>query len=328
MRKQMKKITGLLGIIGLLGVTVLGCGNQNTQNSTDTKIYLTLNEMDDFRQTLVDAALEKATEEGVRLDVGDAGNVIETQVSLIKNAAAQSYDVILCGAVSIDTVVELKASAGDTPIIFFNSCPDKKYLEKGKYVYVGSDEQVAGQYQAEYVLDKLASKDEINVVLLKGPKGHSATVGRTNGAKTTLQASGKKINYVFEDYANWDAGQAKKLFELFLQTGSPVDCVICNNDSMALGVVEACKEAGIDLSTLPILGVDATADGCAAIQNGEMAFTAYQSGLGQGQKAVEMALSLAKNEAGQGIEGITEDGLYVWVPFERVDSSNVSSYMK
>lgn len=323
----MKKKIKTLGLLGLLVMLAAGCGSQEAKNNSGTKIYLTLNAMDSFRQTLVDAAAEEATARGASLDVGDAQDSIETQMQMIKSASEQGYDVILCGAVSIDTIVEIKASAGETPIIFFNSCPQKKQLEKGQYVYVGSDEQVAGQFQAEYILDKLASKDEINVVLLKGPKGHSATVGRTNGVKQTLKASGKKINYVFEDYANWETDQAKKLFELFLKTGSPVDCVICNNDGMALGVVEACKEAGIDLGTLPILGVDATADGCKAIQNGEMAFTVYQSGLGQGKKAVEMAAYLAKNSQGEDVEGITEDGLYVWVPFEKVDSSNVSEYI-
>ena len=322
----MKKVIKTLGVLILTAATMLGCGNQGTQNTSQTKIYLTLNEMDDFRQTLVDAAMDDANAEGVLLDVEEADNSIEIQVEQIKSAAEQGYDVILCGAVSVDTAVELKASAGDTPIIFFNSCPDKKNLEKGKYIYVGSDEQVAGQFQAEYVLDKMASKDEINVVLLKGPNGHSATIGRTNGVKQTLKKSGKKINYVFEDYANWDSKQAKELFKLFLETGSPVDCVICNNDEMALGVVEACKEEGIDLSTLPVLGVDATADGCEAIKNKEMAFTVYQSGLGQGQKAIEMAIYLANDNQEQNVEGITEDGLYVWVPFEKVDSSNVSEY--
>lgn len=322
----MKKVAKLLAVVVLLVTAVLGCGSQSTQKDNDVKIYLTLNAMDAFRQTLVDAAIEKAAAEGVKLEVGDADNSIEAQVEQIKSAVEQNYDVILCGPVSTDTIVELKASAEDTPIIFFNSCPTKKHLEKEKYIYVGSDEQVAGQYQAEYILNQFASKDELNIVILKGPKEHSATIGRTNGVKQTLKQSGKKINYVFEDCANWDTEQAKTLFELFLETGSPVDCVICNNDGMALGVVEACKEKGIDLSTLPILGVDATAAGCEAIQNGEMAFTVYQSGLGQGQKAVEMAVCLSKNQDTKTVEGITEDGRYVWVPFEKVDKSNVSKY--
>lgn len=324
----MRKTKRLLGCILLFMLFAVGCGNQSSQNNYNKKVYLTLNEMDAFRQTLVDAAIDKAAQEGITLEVSDAGNSIEKQVQLIKGAAEQKYDVILCGAVSIDTIVELKASAGDVPIIFLNSCPSKKQLTSGKYVYVGSDEQMAGQYQAEYILEKFASRDELNVVILKGPKGHSATNGRTNGVKRTLRESGKKINYVFEDYADWDTEKAKKLFQVFLKTGAPVDCVICNNDGMALGVVEACKEAGIDMGSLPILGVDATAEGCEAIKNGEMAFTVYQSGLGQGQKAIEMAISFAKQENGKNVEGISEDGRYVWVPFEKVDSSNVSKYAK
>lgn len=321
----MRKKLGILLAVILLALT--GCGsNSGVASNNDIKILLVLNQMDSFRGTLVASARDTAAAQGVQFEFKDAEGSIENQVNYLKAAKQEGYDVILCSPVSAETAVELKASAGDIPIVFINSCPDEKQLKEGKYIYAGSDEFVSGQFQAEYVLNKMADKQEINVVLLKGEKVHSATVGRTNGVKQTLEESGKKINYVFEDYGDWDQGLAKHMFEIFLKTGSPVDCVICENDTMALGVIEACKEANIDLNTLPVLGIDATSDGCAAIKSGDMAFTVFQSGVGQGEAAVKAAIRFARGESLDSLEGVSEDGKYIWVPFEKVDSTNVLQY--
>ncbi|MDE6203677.1 MAG: substrate-binding domain-containing protein [Lachnospiraceae bacterium] len=324
----MRQTLGIrLSGVRLVMLTLTGCGSgDGAASNKDVKILLVLNQMDSFRGTLVAAARDTAAAEGAQFDFKDAEGSIENQVNYLKSAQKEGYDVILCSPVSAETVVELKASAGDIPIVFINSCPDEKQLKEGKYIYAGSDEFVAGQFQAEYVLNALAGSQEINVVLLKGERAHSATDGRTKGVKQTLESSGKTINYVFEDYADWDQDLARHLFEVFLKTGSPVDCVLCENDSMALGVIEACKEAGIALNTLPVLGVDATADGCAAIKNGEMAFTVCQSGVGQGEAAVKAAIRFAQGESIDSLAGVSEDGKYVWVPFEKVDSTNVSQY--
>lgn len=321
-----KKLAAVLVLAMCIGAVLSGCGSKSLSAGGDIKILLSVSEMDTFRQTLADAAQKAAQEQGIQLDVMDAQGVIENQMAHMKEAVSDGYSAVLCAPVNIDTAVELKVSAGDLPVIFCNSCPKDKQLVKDKYMYVGSDENMAGRFQAEYVLDKLAGKDEINVVLLKGESGHSGTTGRTKGVKRAFAESGKKVNYVFDDYADWSADYAMQMFEIFLQTGGTADCVLCNNDSMALGVVEACKAAGIDFSTLLILGVDATSDGCQAIQNGEMAFTVYQSAAGQGKAAVEAAAALASGASAKDVEGISEDGKYVWVPFEKVDSSNVGQY--
>ena len=161
---------------------------------------------------------------------------------------------------------------------------------------------------------------------MQGELGHSATKGRTDSLVQALKESDKNINIVFKDTANWDQGQAKDLFNIFLSTGQPYDFVASNNDSMALGVLDAYAENNINPADAPVLGVDATTDGCASIEDGKMVFTVYQSAKGQGEYAVKAAAELAKGGSISNIEGATEDNKYVYVPFEKVDSSNVSQY--
>ncbi len=327
----MKKAFQMAAALSLAAaVLISGCGKSSGSpaSGSGTKILMTVSDgSDTFRASLAQAAQDKASEAGATLDVVDAQGSIEAQVQQIREAQEEGYDAILCCPVDTDTAVQLEDSAGDIPVIFMNSCPDDKRLEADKYMFVGSDELVAGTYQAEYALEQLSGKDEINVVIFKGEKNHSATKGRTEAVKNTFADSGKKVNIVFEDYADWSTDKAASMFKTFLSLGVPYDCVICNNDAMAIGVIEACKEEGIDASSFPIIGVDATVDGCAAIESGDMAFTVYQSAPGQGEAGVMVAIALANgNSASESGFEVSEDGKYVWVPFEQVTASNVKDY--
>lgn len=321
----MRKRTNAVLLATVIVVSLLN-GCRSAVAADGVKVYYAAIESGSYYEGWASRLEERAQAAGLEFDVGYAENSVETQDAQIKDALAQGCDVFLCGPVSSDIVTELKAAAGDTPIVFINNAPDDAQLEKDRYIYVASDEYMAGQYQAEYILEKLGNKDEINVVILKGAKGASGTIGRTSGLKQTLKASGKKINYVFEDYANYNEDTAKELMEIFLKTGREIDCVAANNDDMAIGAAAACEEAGLATDSILFLGVDASANGCQAIIDGRMDFSVYQAMSDQMTAAVEAAKKLAAGKSIEDIEGVTEDGKYILIPFEKVDIGNVEKY--
>ena len=192
-------------------------------------------------------------------------------------------------------------------------------------MYVGSYEIDAGTMQAEYVWNKLGKPSSLNIVLFQGEPTHPAAAKRTKAVKQYFKKAGVTANFVFNDTAYWDTQKAADEFKLFLKTGQPYDCVICNNDSMAVGVVQAMKELGIDTSSIPVVGIDATEEGCQSILDGGMQFTVYQSAKGQGAACVDAAIALAKKGTTKDVQYVTDDLRYVWVPFEPVDKNNAGS---
>ena len=332
MNNRLKKIAALLvaGVM-VIGMTLTGCGNSSSGSGGGSakgmKIFFSTLTLDTFKEMLQNGVVEGGKEAGVTVDVGEECGSVDEQVAQIKQAVDAGYDAIICNPVDATTALQLEVTAGDTPILFVNSQPDEQYLEPDKYMYVGSYDKDAGNFQAEYVWNKLGQPSSMNIVLFQGEPGHPAAGLRTTAVKEYYKKNGIDVTFVFNDTAYWDTAKAAEEFKLFLKTKQPFDAVICNNDSMAVGVVQAMKEVGLDPGKIPVVGVDATTEGCQSIIDGGMQFTVYQSATGQGAAAIQTAIALATKGTAKGIEGLTDDGYYVWVPYEPVDSSNVKDYM-
>jgi inositol transport system substrate-binding protein len=325
-----KKIAILLSIFMILMI-FSGCSlnKSSSSNNKNIKIFVSMsNDSDAFRHLLSENAKSYAQSKNVELVVKDAAGSIEKQVEHMKEAVSGGYNVVVCGIVNPDTALQLKKTAGNLPILFINSAPSDDLLEVNKYIYVASNEMVAGRYQAESVIESLKNKSEAKIVLFKGEEGHSGTIGRTKAVKQTFKEKGVNAKYVFEDFANWSRKGAKEMFDVFLSTHKEFDAVICNNDEMALGVIDSLKENKIDSASVPVLGIDATPDGCKAIVDGSMKLSVYQSAEGQAKSFVDAAIQLGSDGSLENIENLADDKLHVWVPFEKVDKSNVKQYMK
>lgn len=283
-------------------------------------IGVSLYARDQFISNLEQAILAAAEGSGYTVDSQEANNDTQKQQEQVRTFALKGYDAIIVNLVDTSTAETIIAEAGDTPIIFINRRPVDELLVEGKYAYVGSQEYDAGKMQAEFLAKFFESKADktLNYVLFMGQLGLENTNERTRSVKEELQKAGFTLNAVFEDTAEWDRSKAMDKMQTILGTGQAFDVVICNNDEMALGCVEALKAAGIDLSAIPVVGIDATAMACESVKNGEMAATVFQNAAAQGQVAMEYAIKAAKGE--------TFD-IFGWVPFEPVSADNVDDYM-
>jgi inositol transport system substrate-binding protein len=311
----MKKILAILMVLMFM-FSMTACGG------SAKVIGVTLYARDQFISNLeqaILAAAEKQTE--YTIDSQEANNDTQKQAEQIRTFAAKNYSAIIVNLVDTSTAETMIAEAGDLPIIFVNRRPADNLLKENKYAYVGSQEYDAGRMQAEFLANFFKDKPDktLNVVLFMGQLGLENTNERTRAAKEELEKAGFTLNMVFEDTAEWDRAKAMDKMQTFLGTGTEFDCVISNNDEMALGCIEAMKAADLDLKKIPVVGIDATDMACESVKAGEMAATVFQNAAAQGALSIEYAIKAAKGE---------KFDKFGWIPFEPVTIENVDNYMK
>lgn len=317
----------LRGIFLAAGLALLvGCGKP--PEAQKTRILYTVTDTDDaYRTTLANAIKAEAQAQDVILDIRYAGGSTDAQTDAVLAANREHFDAVIVFPVDPGDVLELEEAAGDMPIVFVNNKPSDDVLSRNHYMYVGSDEASAGEFQARFVWEKLGRPSKLTGLIFKGEPGHSGTMGRTAAVKGFFEQNSVDAEWVYEDYAHWSDTEAADKFTIFLNRDISFDAVFSNNDTMALGVVSVMKERGLDPQEIPVVGVDATVDGCRSIQEGGISFTVFQNGEGQGGNALRLAKQLAETGSADGFEGLDDNGVCVWVPFEPVDASNVDEYI-
>ena len=162
--------------------------------------------------------------------------------------------------------------------------------------------------------DKLGGKG--NIVILQGPLGSSPELDRTAGIESVL-ANYPDIKVLAKDTANWKRDEAVNKVKNWISSfGEELTGIVSENDDMALGAIQAMKEAGI---ALPVVGIDGIQDGLAAVKAGDMIGSSLQHG------RVELAagLGVAKNI----ICGEAVEKNYVYT-MPAITPENVSQYEK
>ncbi len=323
----------LAAIVIVLAVVVGGCSSNDLPlvpsapaaspssigSSSRVVIGASFAVLDPFLASLADALRAHAQALGdVNVQVLSAEASTDTQLEQVQAFVDQRVDAIVVVPVDTDATAPVTAvvRGAGTPLVYLNRRPADLPTD-GSIPYVGSDSLAAGTMQMEALASRAG--DDGTVALLIGDPSNEAAVARTEGAKDVIVLH-PGMRLVREAAAGWDRRQAHDIVQAWLAAGDTFGIVSANDDEMALGAIDALRQAELLDSTI-VGGVDGTADGLAAIRAGDLDVTVFQDAATQAAKAVDAAVDLARGRTVATTDGVID------VPQTLVTRDNVGDFL-
>ncbi len=283
---------------------------------------------------------------GIEIEMVDSQNKQPTQNEQVDTFITKGMTALAVNPVDRTAAGPLveKASAAGLPIVFLNREPEADVMQSyDKVWYVGAKAEESGTMSGEIIADYWnANKDtadkngdgKLQYIMITGEPGHQDATLRTEYSVKALTDAGIEVEEIGNDTAMWDKVKATDLMNAFItsQGIDTIEAVLCNNDDMALGVIESLKANGYNTGDaskfIPVVGVDATAAALEAMANGSLLGTVLNDAENQGIATTNIAAMAA---AGQEITSDTvgyeiTDGKYVWVPYVKITTENYQDF--
>jgi simple sugar transport system substrate-binding protein len=172
------------------------------------------------------------------------------------------------------TVLQEAKNAG-IPVVMIDRDVAKE--DRGlRLTIMGSDfvkeGEKAGTWLADYLKKKGIDdgKKTINIVELQGTTGSAPAIERKTGF-ATIMAKHPNWKITRSQTGNFTSSEGKQVMEAFLKADKNIQVLYAHNDQMALGAIQAIKEAGLKPGKdIIIVGVDAVKGAFEAMVAGEM----------------------------------------------------------
>lgn len=225
-----------------------------------------------WRTTFSESVKAEAEKRNIDLKFSDAQQKQENQIKAIRSFIAQGVDAIVVAPV-VETgwrPVFMEAKRARIPVVIVDRNVDLK--NDSLYVTrIAPDFVNEGVKAANWLMEK--TNGECDIVELQGTVGSSAAIGRMEGFKSVV-AKNPKAKIVRSQTAEFTRAKGKEVMESILKAeggGKGICALWSHNDEMALGAIQAIKEAGLKPGKdILIVSVDAVDDIFIALKNGEV----------------------------------------------------------
>jgi ABC-type sugar transport system substrate-binding protein len=232
----------------------------------------------------------EAEAQGVNIIESDGQNSAPKQTADVEAAIVQKVNAIVISPLDVNALapaVEQAVQAG-VPVVTIDRRVDGV---SGILAHVGADNVKGGEAEAQAVVD--AFPNGAKIFHLQGQPGAGPAIDRNKGVHNVLDPIKDKYQIIFEQTANFARDQALSVTEAGLAANGKPDAIVCANDDMALGAMEACAARGYD--DVKIYGFDALPEALGAVRDGKLAGTVEQFPGEQSRTAVRIAVAFAKD---------------------------------
>ncbi len=232
----------------------------------------------------------EAEAQGVGIIESDGQNSAPKQTADIEAALVQGVNAIVISPLDVNALapaIEQAIQAG-VPVVTVDRRVDGV---EGILAHVGADNVKGGEAEAQAMV--AAFPNGAKIFHLQGQPGAGPAIDRNQGVHNVLDPMADKYQIVFEQTANFARAEALTVVEAGLAAHGKPDAIICANDDMALGAIEACAARGF--TDVKIYGFDALPEALVAVRDGTMAGTVEQFPGEQSRTAVRIAVAYAKD---------------------------------
>ncbi len=287
---------------------------------------------DAFMTTYRNSLQEILESKGYKVTVVDGNNDQAKQNEQINTFITQKVDALIINPVmtsAADQIIDTVKNAG-IPTVLINREPTAEQMSAyDKLVYVGCNAAQSGTFQGELILETANQGDingdgKISYIMIQGDPENIDAQLRTEYSVKALTDAGKEVKQLNLTRGDWDRNRGQEIAANDLaQFGDQIEVIFCNNDDMAIGALQAIKQAGRTVNKdIYLVGVDALAAALEEVKNGNMTGTVLNDAVGQATAAVaEMEKLLGGATYASGEQS-------VYVDYVKVTPENVGDFMK
>lgn len=243
--------------------------------------------------------VNEAKKQGIEVDVFAANSEddIQGQQRVLEDAINKNYKGIGVAPITAVNLVQPIAAANKKGIYVVNldeqvNQAQLKAAGGSLVAFVATDNKALGEKAGAFILKQIGSAGK--VAILEGKAGNTSGDNRRDGAKKAFDAA-PNVKIVASLPADWDRTRALDVTTNILQRNPDLKAIYAANDTMALGAVQALKNAN-KLGKVVVVGTDGVPEALDSIQRGELTATAAQDAAGVGATSLKLLVEALKNK--------------------------------